>query len=211
MTTATANPVAGETVSPATKTYANDGSFESVKNMLQLMAGKFTRRVEALGLPMSYDDVFQELCLSYVHAKKAWKPEGGAKFITYCVYAAQNNFNLAIKKMARDRVEMGMNPIEAYSHNGEKEDDPHEWITTSECEVSSSPDYRLERAASIMEASFGMSKTGKRVIAELLKNEFGLMGKKVKLSEIAQNLGIEGQELTRLKTEFRERFGVTWR
>ena len=211
MNTATVNAVAGETVSPAAKTYANDGSFDSVKDMLHKMAYRFTRRVEALGIPMTQEDVFQELCLSYVQAKKTWKPEGGARFVTYCVYAAQNNFNLAVKKMARERVEMGMTPIEDYKRGDPDCSDPLEWLNTSASDESMSPDYRLLRAGAMSTASEGLSLMGTKFIHQVCKLELGGGNSSGQtLREIASKLGISGDELRRLKIEIRERFGVTW-
>lgn len=215
MSTATVNTVAGEVVSPATKkpkTYANDASFESVKGMVIKMAGKFMRRVEALSLPMSYDDVYQELCLSYVHAHKAWNPEGGAKFLTYYVYSAQNNFNKAIAKMERDRVEMGMTPIEDFAQSSpDGECDALDWMHGTYDEIQD-PAYRHQSVKEIVNHSASkvrtLSKGGKKFIRAFYESNLG--GNPMKLSEIAAKCDIQGDELQRLKVEIHKTFGVKW-
>lgn len=93
---------------PGNEHFANDGSYESVQRLLYKMAIKSFARVQALGLGMTFDDVLQEMNLSYVLARRAWDPERGVRFTTYVTTAARQNFNNRIAKMARERVEMGM-------------------------------------------------------------------------------------------------------
>ena len=217
MNTATVGAVAEKSVSSATKqarVYANDGSFESVKAMLHSMAYKFTKRVTTLGLPMEYEDVFQELCLSYVQAKKTWKPEGGAKFITYCVYAAQNNFNEAIRKMARDREQMGMSSIDGFGYQDgfdySDSESPLNWLENAKSAPSFSPEFRMQSAETMKQSLDGLSPIGKKFVGMLLKSEIYSNEPLVKLSEITKLCGIKGRELARLRVEIYQTFGVKW-
>lgn len=86
--------------------FANDASFDSVKLLLRGVAAKCFRRAQAMGLGMEFDDVLQEMHISYLKAKERWNPdiEGAALFSTYCMAACYFNFNTAIKSVERQRT-----------------------------------------------------------------------------------------------------------
>lgn len=90
------------------KKFANDGSLASVERALHKVAIKCHARVMAMGLPMTFDDVHQEMLMSYVQAKAAWRPDGGALFVTYLITTCYRNFNVRISKMERDRAHLGL-------------------------------------------------------------------------------------------------------
>lgn len=189
--------------------FANDGSFGSVDNLLRKLSIKCFARVQAMGLGMEIDDVYQEMCLSYVRAKSAWNPQGGALFSTYCTTVCFNNFNNAIKKMERDRRELGLQSIQDFNQ-GDGEQDPLEFMDSQEGAPSDSPSYRLERAQALKDSMVTMSASAKRLIALLLQNETRGGAASLKLRELAKQAGIEGDELRRVKLEILKKFGVTW-
>lgn len=88
--------------------FANDGSYESVERQLHALARRCHLWVSKLGLGMDYDDVFQEMNLSYLLAKQKFDASQGVKFITYMTIACMRNFKHTISRAARDRTEMGM-------------------------------------------------------------------------------------------------------
>lgn len=104
--------------------FGNDGSYESVYLQLYKLAMKCYGRVEQLGLLMTFDDVMQEMNLSYVRAREKWNPDGGALFVTYMTYACYNNFNDRIRRMETERRNLGMINMSSISRvNAEGDED----------------------------------------------------------------------------------------
>lgn len=91
---------------PENDKFANDGSLASVDDLLRKIAIRCHKRVMAMGLGMDYDDVLQEMYVSYVKARSKWNAQdkSGAKFGTYCTAVCINNFNHAIKRIELQRA-----------------------------------------------------------------------------------------------------------
>lgn len=213
--------------------FANDGSFESVDQLLHKLSIKCYARVQAMGLGMEFDDVLQEMRVNYVKARDAWKPDGGALFSTYCTTACLNNFNLAIKKMERQRT---IGKIEVTDKGVELTEDgkvkyQRAFGMVSECEFATTdedgfnaysdtaaaserdqPDFRLERSQAMQENLACMSIGAKRLVALLLQSdartEAGAPAPK--LRDLAREAQLQGDELRRVKLEIMRKFGVTW-
>lgn len=211
--------------------YANDGSLESVDAALRKMANKFYCRVEAVGIGMTLEDVYQELCLGYVQARAAWNPQGGALFATYCITVCQNNFNAAVKKMERQRTigkilptEKGVQLDESgqvkfqrpfgmvleCEMTGDDDDDAFtSFVEAMPASDTSCPEYRLERAGA-MRANFdSVSPEARKLIGKLLQTDRH-SDEKPRLAQLAREVGLEGRELRRVKLEILGKFGVTW-
>lgn len=196
-----------------TERFANDGSLESVEGMLRKLAAKCFARVSAMGLGMDYDDVLQEMRLSYVKAKATWNPNkevNGRKtlFVTYCQTACQNNFNIAIKKMERERREFGMFSYDAI------QDDDGELITGGVDMVGEDnvrPEYDLERRQAMNAAFSRLSPSARRLVTELLRYEAMDLKTEPRLGDIARMCQITGEELRRVKLEILKVYGVHWR
>lgn len=211
--------------------YANDGSLESVDAALRQLSIKCYRRVEAIGISMTLDDVYQEMCLSYVRAKAAWNPQGGALFATYCITVCQNNFNAAIKKMERERSIGKILPTEKGVELDESGNVRFQRVfgMMSECEMvggdsedafgsiveampatsTSDPEYRMERAGAMRSNLAVMSPEARKLIGLLLKAD-RTNEEKPRLYQLAREAGITGRELRRVKLEILGKFGVTW-
>ena len=93
---------------PGNEHFANDASYESVRRLLYRLAVRCHARVQAMGLGMTFDDVHQEMNLTYVLARRTWNPEAGARFTTYLTTCCYRNFNARIAKPERERRELGM-------------------------------------------------------------------------------------------------------
>jgi DNA-directed RNA polymerase specialized sigma24 family protein len=200
-----------QTLTPAKKTYANDGSLESVQNLLTRLAGKCYRRVAAMGLSMEFDDVLQEMRLSYVKAKAAWKPDGGSRFSTYCQTACINNFNNAIRKMESERAELGMVSINAFS--GEDIDgaiDPMEIMLNAAGDKSDLPEARLEGAQELQRNLKGLSPGAMRLVNLLFQAEQRGSNYSTSLRLLSTAANLKGDELVRVKAEIEKKFGVKW-
>jgi hypothetical protein len=114
---------------PGNEHFANDASYESVRRLLLRLTQKCFVRVSALGLGMTFDDVHQEMNLSYVLARDAWNPQAGVRFTTYLTTCCYRNFNARIAKPERERRELGMvnlsdmRPRPGSTHGAEEEID----------------------------------------------------------------------------------------
>ncbi len=90
------------------KKFANDGSYKSVEALLYKVAYRCFARVQAMGIGMTFDDVMQEMNLSYVMAKEQWNPERGVLFSTYLTTACYRNFNERIRRAEVERRNLGL-------------------------------------------------------------------------------------------------------
>ena len=191
--------------------FANDGSFESVTLQLQSLAIKCFRRVEAMGLPMTIEDVRQEMNLNYIKARNAWKPDGGARFSTYCQWVCLNNFNAAIKRMANDRKELGLvafSDMAGTSEEGEVEEDPLNRLES--LDAVESPEAVAERRQELALSLKGLSAGARRLVNALLAQETGKDIAPVRLGLLAKQVGLAGPELRQVKIEILRGFGVKW-
>lgn len=213
---ATAAHVVGVRHNPDNAKFGNDASLQSVERQLLKLAGKCHARVEKLGLSMDFDDVLQEMRLSYVKAAQKWNPQGGSLFTTYCQTVCLNNFNQAIRKMERERVEHGlMFEGELARSDADSDFEPDvlgEAIAGSD---SDRPDMRLDSEAALRESLVGMSFAAKRLVGALLQEERRLEVEvgppsPKRLRDLANMVGVQGEELSRVKRELLTRFGVRW-
>ncbi len=210
--------------------FANDGSLESVDMMLRKISAKCFTRVSAMGLGMEFEDVLQEMYVSYVKAKEKWNPANGALFSTYCTTVCLNNFNAAIKKMERQRS-LGKIPQVLDEITGKMVEPKfqREFGMLSECELNSvnqdrfevsienthgnaadEPHYRLSCAQETNKKIKNLSAGAKRLVTLLLNDELRSAAQPMRLRELAKAAQLQGGELRQVKVEILKKFGVTW-
>lgn len=123
------------------KAFANDGSLESVELLIYKLAMKCFARVQAMGVGLTFDDVHQEMRMSYVLAKKTWNPERGVLFNTYMTTCCYRNFNELMRRVGLERQRLGlvnMSDMKSVSHGEGDDDDPMERMDAAvELNVSS--------------------------------------------------------------------------
>ena len=184
--------------------FANDGSYLSVEAMLTRLATRCMGRVYELDLPMTYDDVRQEMDMTYLQAFKAWNPEGGARFGTYLHTACLNNFRHRVEKMIEERREMGMYSIDSKAPIMDGDDsDPRERIQTLASDDS--PEDQLVARQELCERLKGLTPKAQRFVTALLLSQ--TKGERMTFKGIAKAAGIEGEELKRVKVEITQKFG----
>jgi len=190
--------------------FANDGSYESVEAMLTRLAIKSYARVQALALPMSYEDVRQEMDVSYLQAFKAWRPDGGAKFSSYCTTACMHNFRNRIEKMCEEKRELGMYSVDDRSPALQDEfGDPMERIGA---EVDDGrPEDRLIARQEVKQRLAGLTPAAQRFVTALLLNERENKFKtgSARFTNIAAAAGLSPAEAKRVRAEITEKFGFT--
>lgn len=211
--------------------FKNDGSLESVDNLLKKQAIACFKRVQAMGLGMEYNDVLQEMYVTYVKARSTWSPEGGAMFSTYVACACMNNFNAAIRKMERQRTIGIIKPTDkgvelsadgrvkhqrAFGMVSEceftllEEEGVTAYMDTAEGPSSDAPEFRLEQMQETKRKLSSLSAGARRLVQEMLRIENNQAVEDTKLSKIAAVAGLYGDELTQVKREISKTFGVRW-
>ncbi|MFK3741019.1 sigma factor [Massilia sp. TN1-12] len=73
-------------------------SFKENIGLVHFHAKRGFARAQQAGVPLSYDDMFQEASLAFVMATRGFDPEAGVKFSAYYTRAAHSHFSKAIGK-----------------------------------------------------------------------------------------------------------------
>jgi RNA polymerase sigma factor (sigma-70 family) len=192
----------------ARKTYANDGSYDSVKALLVKLANQCHQRAEKLGLAMEFDDVLQMMNLNYVKARRTWNPEGGARFSTYCQTTCMNNFNSAIEREVKTIREFGMTSIDAFGQSSEEGLDE---LGDFAGDPTPSTEERMVQSDDVRERLARLTPPALRLIQALLQHERAAgCEDPPRLRELAREVGLAGEELRRVKVEILSTFGVRW-
>lgn len=228
------------TTTQVKRTFANDGSYESVRLQLHRLAMKCLGRLQAQGVTtFTFDDVLQEMNLTYVKARSKWNPDAGVRFITYLTTACYNNFNDRVKKPVDERANLGMvNFSDMRRTNADGDDDCdllefHDrmesaaWLAPSEDNMNmDSYLHRLDGAGGMCEPAEADIERRQQAQAALRLNMAKLTpkaqevvialmrasydGDKVpSLFQVARLGGISRDELTRIKQELATTLGVT--
>ena len=76
-------------------------SYEHNKFLIVKIAKKCYARVVEFNLPMDFDDVLQEVRISWWQARESFDPQSGFRFSTYFVRSAYNNMNKVVNRLMR--------------------------------------------------------------------------------------------------------------
>jgi len=218
-----------------TAKFANDGSYESVRRTLMKLAFKCHARVRAMGLGMDYDDVLQEMNLTYVRAFALWKPDQGVKFNSYLTTACLNNFNERIRKPARDRSILGlvnMSDMRRFEVDGE-DLDPMEMFDAQDSQALSvdstmfegmnlddgtehaealapmhaNPEVIVEHRQNMRAGMKQLTPAARAMVVELLRAAYA--GEDIpRITWVAAREGVTQAELRRIRVELSKTFGV---
>lgn len=229
------------TTTQVKRAFANDGSYESVRLQLHRLAMKCLGRLQAQGVTaFTFDDVLQEMNLTYVKARSKWNPDAGVRFITYLTTACYNNFNDRVKKSVDERANLGMINFSDMQRVDVDADDDYDvlerhdradsapWLTPSDDNLSmdaymhrldgagglcESPEAGLEQRQEMREAvRLNMAKLTPKAqeLMVALMRGAHSEGEVPKLSQIARAGGIPRQELARIKEELATTLGVAF-
>lgn len=209
------------------KRFANDGSYESVEYMLKRMAHKCHKRVTAMGLmEISYEDVLQEMNVTYLMAKERWQPERGIYFSTYLTTACYRNFGAWIRKRELERRNLGMVNFSSMQKFTDEGDELNFEELASNCgnifgEKYAPPELNPEQSLqaaqelakhreNVMSAIPYLTDAARAVVMEILTSEKHRAAGEplVKISQILKELGSTKNEVTRVRKELSIVFGV---
>lgn len=121
-------------------------------NLIHTFARKGFARLQAANVPIDYEDVYQDMCISFTKAQKSYNPETGFSFTAYFGRAIWNDFNKIADKAIRERVELGLCALEDMS----PEDDGGDALefVIAEVDGGEAPDELIERRQEFL-ARFG--------------------------------------------------------
>lgn len=115
--------------------------YEANVGLIHNVARACFARVQAVGVAMDYEDVFQELSVTFVKAWARFDETKGNRFSTYFVTAARNEFNRHVEKMVAERAEHGVRSVEEMSSSDDGDDD---WALDQIAGASPDPLARAE-------------------------------------------------------------------
>jgi RNA polymerase sigma factor (sigma-70 family) len=84
--------------------------------LVHYAARKGYGRLVAMGAPVDYDDLVQELSVVFVKAFDGFSEECGYKFSSYYTRAAYNQINKIAEKVKEERVDNGVRSVEEMAH-----------------------------------------------------------------------------------------------
>ena len=195
------------TASRPKKTYANDGSYDSVKRQIHQQAALYYDRVTRMGLPMEFKDVLQELNMAYVKALASWNPEK-AKFNTYCYGAGRNEFNSRIRRMEADRVNLGLVSVGDMTPTSAEEGESEGYESLVSDAEAMSPEDALSARQEVSARIKKLTPNSRRLIVAFLAHENGAGGTSKTLPQLAADLGLAGPVLSAVRYELEAVFGL---
>lgn len=153
---------------PAPTGRGYDTSFENQKGLLHTFARKVFGRLSAANVNITYEDIYQEMCLSYTQALRTYDPSRGITFSAYMGRSVYNNINFIAKKMIRERVELGMTLFSEFSNGDDETGFSIEEVIHNEDSPSLSPEALAVRNIEVRERIAQLSRNGKRILRELI-------------------------------------------
>lgn len=189
--------------------------------LIHNFARKGWGRMVQANVDMDYEDVFQEMSLTYTKALNTYDPERGVGFTAYMGRAIWNDFNRVAEKRIAEKVELGMTSIHAL----ENDDDDNSWVDNILKSDVRSPQEELERKQEIVHKLRSLSQTAKFLVAQLvapspeveaafaahqanLRSTGGNAPKNMSLGFIGRHYKIGQTRLTAAVQEIRDNYGV---
>lgn len=176
--------------------------FEDHSALLRKFARKGYVRALACGLPFEYEDVFQEMCLTYTKAREKWNPAAGVSFSAYLGQAVWNEWNKIVERAMRDPARQS---IEQMSEDVGEADDNMSLLEVLHSENAPEPGDRLMTCQEVLVKIRSLSRLAKLVIAELLCNKGD---SKITTRSVAERCGFGEQEIKQARKEMREKWGI---
>lgn len=97
-------------------------AFEDHKQLIHQMARKGYLRLQGAHISIDYEDVFQEMCVTYAKAVNKYNPEYGVTFTAYLGRAIWNEFNSFAEREITHKIELCSVSIEGALASSEDSD-----------------------------------------------------------------------------------------
>ena len=90
--------------------------------LVHSLARKGHARLMSAGVALDYEDVFQEMSVTFLKAYKMFDASKGFRFSTYFYMAGLNRLNVWAQKMIEERLKHGVVSIQELNASGEEEE-----------------------------------------------------------------------------------------
>jgi DNA-directed RNA polymerase specialized sigma24 family protein len=194
--------------------------YEDHTGMLHKLAKRGWGRLQEAGLDTAYEDVFQQMCESFVKCQATYKPDTGFSFSAYYGRSIWNNFNAWAERLIDEKHTLGLISVESLCKaDDDGEGDAFEFIEQEDEEDT--PEDRLAARQESHRLARLLSDDAKRMVALLAHQTPALehwmaernarMLRKthtVNLWLIGEFLGFERNKVSRLRLELERVYGV---
>ncbi len=95
-----------------------DGYYAANIGLVDCVARKGYARIQKIGGSYDYEDLFQDLSITFINAYKKFDESKGNQFSTYFITAAHNRINTLADKIFEERSRFGVRSFEEMSIDG---------------------------------------------------------------------------------------------
>lgn len=141
-------------------------NFNDHAGLVHTFARKGWGRMIAAHVNVEYEDVFQEMTVTFVKAARTFDPEKGIAFTSYMGRAIWNDFNRYAQKYIDERMELGLTSIQELETTTDEEGGT--WFGDSMESPDRNPEEQLERKQDMLENLRNLSPTAKFLAAQLI-------------------------------------------
>jgi DNA-directed RNA polymerase specialized sigma24 family protein len=136
--------------------------YEEHQGLIHKLAKKGWARLEAAHVGgVDYEDVFQNMSMSYVRAAEQFNPNMGWSFTAYLGRACLNNFNKWAEKLCSEQCNLGLVRIEDMNaHSDASDSDVYEVFMGEE----DSPEDIVSRKQEVLKNLRSLTPNAKRVV-----------------------------------------------
>ena len=94
--------------------------FEDMQKLIHYYARRLQTSARKVGQDIEYDDLYQEVCITWYRCKQEWRTDGGANFTTYFGRAVFYNWN-NINKTHVDKTNFKAMPLDSITNLNDNE------------------------------------------------------------------------------------------
>jgi DNA-directed RNA polymerase specialized sigma24 family protein len=190
--------------------------------LVHQFARKGWGRMIAAHVAVEYEDVVQEMSVTFTKAVRAYDPEKGITFSAYVGRAIWNDFNRYAQKHIDEQMGLGLRSVEQVTvEGGDHESNIFDAISSPD----RGPEEALERKQEILENLRSLTPTARFIAAQLIspdpaleaafdeharttKEETGRGVLAMNLRFIGEHFQIDPKRLTAAIKELKTRYGV---
>lgn len=179
-------------------------AFEDHKPLIQKLARKGYLRLMGAHVSVDYEDVFQEMCVTYTKAATRYNPEVGVTFTAYLGRAIWNDFNQFAEREVNQKIHCSPFSIEGLSaHSSEEGIDLYDVLPGN----SPTPEQLLEAK---QRNSMVRNKKAKRFCRELMETVTrpGDDDEKPTFTSIVKKAGLSQNDRKIVKAQIYEIYGI---
>lgn len=157
--------------SPVTR--SRSVNFKDHERLVHMLARKGYARLQALKISvLDYEDVFQEMSMSFVRAADKWNPDFGTSFTAYFGRAAFNDFNKVVERLTERAAPVFLLgdhiPADGRCHEDPTEGEIVEYLLTAEGGFAESTEDAVARREDALRNFKKLTRTTQELVEELI-------------------------------------------